>query len=1084
MKILAIHLKNLASLAGDYHIDFTAAPLANAGLFAITGPTGAGKSTVLDALCVALYGTTPRLREAGTTIRLNDISGRKLTARDPGHLLRRGCQDGYARVDFLGLDGMRYRAIWSVRRARATRGIPGQLKIDRQLIAADGEQLLNSSPGELDALIPEKTGLTFDQFTRAVLLAQSEFSAFLKASESERGELLEKLTNTGLYSDLGKAAYQRAYQARRELEQLHAMAGGMEALAAADRHALEHDAHKAETDAQVLQAQRDTLQEQLRWHETLIGLHESLQAAQREQDNARERWNALADDRDTLDWLKELLPRRHLFQERDRLLEAGPERKKRLTLVRQRLEETNRRLSERTAAEENARKRLADAERALRDARPALREAHQFSHEQTRLTALEAESRRLVDEQSTVLKQLETRIEAARQALRDQSTALESSRDRFADVYPATDPEGNVRPDTDIDPRELDAHLRTLHDRQASLQDYSNGLVRIRQTLTGLRATESRLSRLTDERQSADDELERVKAELAANHEAQGPAREALDTTLRLLERQRLAREATVEQLRSGLEPDTPCPVCGSTDHPYRVDDSLLHSLDALDRQEETRARDRVQQLEATRIRLETHAENLTARLAGIGQDMERLTRERQEAQAALARSPLANELPDGQPSDREAWCERRLEELQTKRTRLAEAVNAALEWQTAARERDRQEQALAALREQHTARREQYEANRQGLERCTAELERINTRLAELLGDHPSARAWEESLDQALKAAADDEAASRTAREETAEAYRALEQELKLAEQQAEDARNRLHTLESTIAVWRQSRKDLDDDRLNRLLALSEADTEALRRRVEQARDAFNTAEATFRERDRLVREHLKSRPTDTGLPELREQDARLEEEHKRAAALLQTLQGRLVADDQARERLRHLQERIDTQRAQHTRWARISDLIGSQDGRVFRAIAQAYNLDLLVAHANAQLRNLARRYRLKRGGSDLGLLVVDTDMGDEVRTVHSLSGGETFLVSLALALGLASMASGSLRIESLFIDEGFGSLDAESLQLAMDALDGLQAQGRKVGVISHVQDMHERVPVQIRVTPRGNGASQLDVR
>lgn len=122
-------------------------------------------------------------------------------------------------------------------------------------------------------------------------------------------------------------------------------------------------------------------------------------------------------------------------------------------------------------------------------------------------------------------------------------------------------------------------------------------------------------------------------------------------------------------------------------------------------------------------------------------------------------------------------------------------------------------------------------------------------------------------------------------------------------------------------------------------------------------------------------------------------------------------------------------------------------------------------------------------RRYRLKRGGSMLGLLVMDTEMGDELRSVHSLSGGETFLVSLALALGLASMASSTLRIESLFIDEGFGSLDPESLQLAIDALDGLQAQGRKVGVISHVQEMQERIPVQIRVRRQGNGLSTIEV-
>lgn len=186
---------------------------------------------------------------------------------------------------------------------------------------------------------------------------------------------------------------------------------------------------------------------------------------------------------------------------------------------------------------------------------------------------------------------------------------------------------------------------------------------------------------------------------------------------------------------------------------------------------------------------------------------------------------------------------------------------------------------------------------------------------------------------------------------------------------------------------------------------------------------------------------------------------------------------------DDRRRERQRAGQDELAAARAEYRRWGRISELIGSADGKVFRRIAQAYNLEQLLEHANAHLAGLSRRYRLARGGSPLGLLVVDQDMADERRSVHSLSGGETFLVSLALALGLASMASGELTIESLFIDEGFGSLDPQSLALAMEALDGLQALGRRVGVISHVQEMHERIPVQIRVEPQGNGTSRARI-
>jgi exonuclease SbcC len=167
--------------------------------------------------------------------------------------------------------------------------------------------------------------------------------------------------------------------------------------------------------------------------------------------------------------------------------------------------------------------------------------------------------------------------------------------------------------------------------------------------------------------------------------------------------------------------------------------------------------------------------------------------------------------------------------------------------------------------------------------------------------------------------------------------------------------------------------------------------------------------------------------------------------------------------------------------------RWARMDDLIGSADGKRFRNYAQQFTLDVLLGYANAHLNHLSRRYQLERipnnAAPSLALLVRDQDMGGEMRSVHSLSGGESFLVSLALALGLASLSSNRVRVESLFIDEGFGSLDADTLRVAMDALDGLQAMGRKVGVISHVQEMTERISAKILVQPSAGGRSTISV-
>ena len=163
---------------------------------------------------------------------------------------------------------------------------------------------------------------------------------------------------------------------------------------------------------------------------------------------------------------------------------------------------------------------------------------------------------------------------------------------------------------------------------------------------------------------------------------------------------------------------------------------------------------------------------------------------------------------------------------------------------------------------------------------------------------------------------------------------------------------------------------------------------------------------------------------------------------------------------------------------------WSSLNDLIGSADGKKFRVFAQSLTLDALLAHANGHLEDLSRRYRLQRvPGSDLELQVIDADMGDEVRSVHSLSGGESFLVSLALALGLASLSSQTAEVESLFIDEGFGSLDQDALDMAIASLDTLQSLGRKVGVISHVATLVERIGTRVSVASQGGGRSTVSV-
>lgn len=180
---------------------------------------------------------------------------------------------------------------------------------------------------------------------------------------------------------------------------------------------------------------------------------------------------------------------------------------------------------------------------------------------------------------------------------------------------------------------------------------------------------------------------------------------------------------------------------------------------------------------------------------------------------------------------------------------------------------------------------------------------------------------------------------------------------------------------------------------------------------------------------------------------------------------------------------RIKAFKKELEDKNSLSENWKKLNEMFGSADGAKFKVLAQGYTLEALLTYANKHLQELSKRYELQRVAETLGLQVVDLDMLGEVRAVHSLSGGESFLVSLALALGLSSLSSNRMKVESLFIDEGFGSLDIDTLRVAMDALERLQTQGRKIGVISHVAEMTERITTQVRVIKTSNGKSKIEV-
>ena len=286
MRILRIAGEGLASLVQPFEVDLRAEPLKGAGLFAITGPTGAGKSTILDAICLAIYGQYPRSGAAGNE-KILDNGNEELSAGDERSILSKGCAAAYAEAEFRGIDGERYIARWQVRRARDRPD--GKLqKVERSLarVADGGTEMLAAQTREMDRAVESITGFTFEQFRRTVLLAQGDVDAFLRARPRDRAALLDKITNTGIYAEISRRVHELCRAAEAGVERLEAELTGIGLMPTERREALDTERGGVGGALETHNAQRDHLDEQLRRHAQIRACREALEKARSDREAA------------------------------------------------------------------------------------------------------------------------------------------------------------------------------------------------------------------------------------------------------------------------------------------------------------------------------------------------------------------------------------------------------------------------------------------------------------------------------------------------------------------------------------------------------------------------------------------------------------------------------------------------------------------------------------------------------------------------------------------------------------------------------------------------------------------------------
>lgn len=1241
MKIIAIRIKNLASLEGTTEINFAAEPLSSAGIFAITGVTGAGKSTILDALCLALYGKTPRYLQAKEIgIEIKDTGGNTMNQSDVRGILRDGSAEGFAEVDFIGIDNQSHRATWNVKRARnKADGRIGDTVAILKNIQTD--QIFPAKKTETYKEIERLVGLNFEQFTRSVLLAQGDFTAFLKANKDEKSSLLEKLTGTHIYSEISRKIFEKYRNEEQLLRDLNIRKEGITILSEADANTLKEEQTAIESRIKTITEEIERLAEEISWHEQLLQLeanettaNTALTQAIEAQAKAAPRAQKLQQielAQKTNTWVLSLQNGEKEQSQKQEILTALLATIHQLEAKKETLETQ---LQQAIAS-------LHDNNKTYTDALPQLEEAKRLDvllqEKKTQLKKLkdDADIATIKSEQHNhtllnkrqELQQLSDNIERTRKWQQDNIerkpiaenadiilVKLQDAQkrlDSLLDIQKQQDDLKKRAQTKEHEKEQLGIQLRNKEQEWASLQSsYEAGIAALTampiESINQQKAAIDTIFELTitaqaqwkvyynslNEVNNLSQQLYTQQAThqlketlLTALKERQTDEKTIRDKSEKLLDTAKLAAATNVTSLRNSLMDGEPCPVCGSETHPYTLHNPTLNLL----LEDITRTHQDNEQKYLTSIKehssLEQECQSLQETIASHSRELN-IKKEQLDASqkewltlvASLDIDPIADE-------QKAQWLHDKGNDLKTQQAAL-QAQTEKYHNTKALLETDKQktdilketinniinqvkdhERELASIAETHgTILQEAFKTNAaiedaiQTLNPYFASadwmnnwkkapmpfLERIHSftlrwkshkeQLENAQQQYEVLTATIAALDQQYKDLLTDvaEKANRlhTQQEEydnfvqerknlfNGQTVIAVEAQLKQAEEQAQlhldnikDAQHILNN-ETTKAVTQKEQllsdiallktntnttfnniqdwlntynatatTPLNQDDLIALLSLSEDWREAEKNALKTIEDNVTKTASILTERSRQLHLHLQKKASEKTLLEVRELHAIASKDEESNKKALHEIGFRLQQNELNTNRIGSLLKEITAQAAITENWSKLNDIIGSSDGKKFRQIAQEYTLDVLLDYANIHLQVLSNRYRIERIPASLGMQIIDQDMGDEVRTVFSLSGGESFLVSLALALGLASLSSSRMQVESLFIDEGFGSLDPNTLNIAMDALERLQNQGRKVGVISHVQEMTERIPVQIKVSKMASGKSKVMV-
>lgn len=1050
MKILKLRFKNLNSLYGEWNIDFENKEYVNDGIFAITGPTGAGKSTILDAITLALYGGTPRLDRISSS---NEI-------------MSRGEGECFSELIFKTEKGV-FRVYWYQHRARR---LPDGNLMDakHEISNAESGEILGEKKTQVKEIVESVTGMDLKRFTRSTLLAQGSFSAFLRASSDEKSRILQQITGTDIYSKISMEVHRRRAEQDDTVKTLKSNIDIDTILSKEDEEALNSlrkEKISLEKDTENrLKTSYNLINEFNDYHTTLNDLNSFKKELNELDITIKDR----SEERVSLERAKKAKAIYSIVSSIDSLVERRDRYDKEIKAINDYLPEL-----------ESQREDLSTT---LKEFKDNLEEIKERSEKEFSLI---------------------NRVRVLDMELRDKALITSKSREEI---------EALVRSSSDIEKREK-LLLKSREDLDKKLE-----LIRVKYRGIDFSIILGSLSEIN----KLKGDIEKINLEVEGNQRALERATSQISKTLEKIEEKRkevekkrvlhsdlkieqdkknlylesllsgrsvrelelekeflLKESAYIEQIEN-LKDGEPCPLCGSKEHPKVAGKS--ESIASVSKKIDS-ITTLLNEIKITQGDITSNEARLLKTQGEIEEGLKSLNqycKEDDEYRAEL--STIEDSLKSLTQSSKDRVD--RLKELSglplteadvvLRITKLLQECNNYLMIEG-------EHRVLVSKISEVGRQSKEVKDNIAELEKklslANKDLEdRLESR-RELYGDKDTLKE-EEKLRRVL------------------EEYNA-----KIVK-----SSRSLSEIENRITEGRTKKNSLFSEREHLIKNLEELETsfkESLHKSPFETREEVKSAllddgyiervetelkildsrflELTTSIKDREDRVKKIAKPEED-LAQLESKRDSLEVILKSIQMELGSIQEKLIQNEKNKELIKSKFEELSKEEKDLAKWNTLHGLIGSGDGKKFRNFAQGLTFEVMVQHANKQLSEMSDRYLLVRDFSNpLELNVVDNYLGGEIRPCKNLSGGESFIVSLALALGLSSLASNRVRIDSLFLDEGFGTLDDESLSTALDTLSTLHQKGKTIGVISHITALKDRIPTQIEVIPKPGGRSYI---